>query len=183
MLSQETKIKYISLYVMNINSLIHHMTTGVEPPQFESGAMEPNTPSRSRVDDHLASYATWQTSLPINAQSSFLSSSSSHLSFCTTAFSIAIMRYHISLVTLWITATVSQTYPECTAELARTDDCAAVINANACYNKFRWNSQTLTCIDGTDNTQKAKMVFALSLELNDMGLLIENSRCVNAVHV
>ena len=52
----------------------------------------------------------------------------------------------------------AQTYPECTMELARTDDCAAVINANACYNKFRWNAQTLTCIDGTDNAAKQKMV-------------------------
>lgn len=52
----------------------------------------------------------------------------------------------------------AQTYRECTAEVARTDDCAAVINANACYNKFRWNSQTLTCIDGDDNAVKQKQV-------------------------
>ncbi|KAF2821510.1 hypothetical protein CC86DRAFT_247715, partial [Ophiobolus disseminans] len=52
----------------------------------------------------------------------------------------------------------AQTFPECTKEVARTDDCAAVINANACYNKFRWNAQTLTCIDGTDNATKQKMV-------------------------
>lgn len=43
-------------------------------------------------------------------------------------------------------------------EAARSDDCAAVINANACYNKFKWNAQTLTCIDGTDNAVKAKKV-------------------------
>jgi hypothetical protein len=54
--------------------------------------------------------------------------------------------------------TAAQTYPECTIDLARSDDCAAVINANACYNKFRWNAQTLTCIDGTDNAVKAKKV-------------------------
>ncbi|KAF2262421.1 hypothetical protein CC78DRAFT_467910 [Lojkania enalia] len=46
---------------------------------------------------------------------------------------------------------------ECTMELARTDDCAAVINANACYNQFRFrNSQTLQCVDGTDNADRAR---------------------------
>jgi hypothetical protein len=52
----------------------------------------------------------------------------------------------------------AQSYPECTAEVARSDDCAAVINANACYNKFRWNAQTLTCIDGNDTAVKQKKV-------------------------
>ncbi|KAL7776181.1 hypothetical protein CFE70_006594, partial [Pyrenophora teres f. teres 0-1] len=55
-----------------------------------------------------------------------------------------------------ITIVFAQIYPECTAEVAQTDDCAAVINANACYNKFRWNSQTLTCIDGDNNTVKQR---------------------------
>ncbi|CAE7187277.1 hypothetical protein PTTW11_07118 [Pyrenophora teres f. teres] len=57
-----------------------------------------------------------------------------------------------------ITIVFAQIYPECTAEVAQTDDCAAVINANACYNKFRWNSQTLTCIDGDNNTVKQRQV-------------------------
>jgi hypothetical protein len=68
---------------------------------------------------------------------------------------------HISFPTvflLFLTLTTAQTYPECTMDLARSDDCAAVINANACYNKFRWNAQTLTCIDGTDNAVKTKKV-------------------------
>ncbi|KAF2729403.1 hypothetical protein EJ04DRAFT_537867 [Polyplosphaeria fusca] len=47
---------------------------------------------------------------------------------------------------------------ECTRELVETDDCAAVIDANACYNKFRWNAQTLTCIDGTDTKDKQRKV-------------------------
>jgi hypothetical protein len=59
---------------------------------------------------------------------------------------------------LTFTSVRAQSYPECTAEVARSDDCAAVINANACYNKFRWNAQTLTCIDGTDTAVKQKMV-------------------------
>jgi hypothetical protein len=68
---------------------------------------------------------------------------------------------HISLPLiniLLLPFTSAQIYPECTMEAARSDDCAAVINANACYNKFRWNAQTLTCIDGTDNAVKAKKV-------------------------
>lgn len=52
----------------------------------------------------------------------------------------------------------AQTYPECTFDVARSDDCAAVINANACYNKFRWNAQTLTCIDGDNDAEKKRKV-------------------------
>lgn len=63
----------------------------------------------------------------------------------------------------------AQTYPECTAEVARSDDCAAVINANACYNKFRWNAQTLTCIDGNDNAVKQKKVSHSTADDGDCG--------------
>lgn len=62
------------------------------------------------------------------------------------------------VLTVFLTATFAQTYPECTAELVRTDECTSVIDANACYNKFRWNAQTLTCIDGKDTATKQKMV-------------------------
>jgi hypothetical protein len=67
---------------------------------------------------------------------------------------------HVSYLVIAIASglAAAQTYPPCTMEAARSDDCAAVINANACYNKFRWNAQTLTCIDGTDNAVKAKKV-------------------------
>jgi hypothetical protein len=51
-------------------------------------------------------------------------------------------------------------------EAARSDDCAAVINANACYNKFKWNAQTLTCIDGTDSAVKAKKVCLISTTIH-----------------
>lgn len=68
------------------------------------------------------------------------------------------MRVSLALTSLFIAFSIAQTFPECTMEVARTDDCAAVINANACYNKFKWNAQTLTCIDGTDNATKQKMV-------------------------
>lgn len=68
------------------------------------------------------------------------------------------MRLSFAVAPVLFALAAAQAYPECTMELARTDDCAAVINANACYNKFRWNAQTLTCIDGTDNVAKQKKV-------------------------
>jgi hypothetical protein len=68
------------------------------------------------------------------------------------------MHMSFAITALLLAFSSAQTYPECTRELVRSDDCAAVIDANACYNKFRWNAQTLTCIDGTDNAVKAKKV-------------------------
>ncbi|KAF1847610.1 uncharacterized protein K460DRAFT_332790 [Cucurbitaria berberidis CBS 394.84] len=68
------------------------------------------------------------------------------------------MKLCLHFFTLFCALSYAQTYPECTKEVARSDDCAAVINANACYNKFRFNAQTLTCIDGTDNAVKQKKV-------------------------
>ena len=40
----------------------------------------------------------------------------------------------------------------------KDDDCADVINPNACYNQFRFNAQTLQCIDGKDNADRARKV-------------------------
>ena len=68
------------------------------------------------------------------------------------------MKLSLNLAVLFFALSYAQTYPECTAEVARSDACAAVINANACYNKFRFNAQTLTCIDGTDDAVKKKQV-------------------------
>lgn len=82
------------------------------------------------------------------------------------------MKLLLYITPLLFTLAHSQTYPECTAEVARTDDCAAVINANACYNKFRFrDAQTLTCIDGTDTAKKQKQVGYLSR------LCIDRWRC------
>jgi hypothetical protein len=68
------------------------------------------------------------------------------------------MKLYLPLLAIFFGIASAQSYPECTAEKARSDDCAAVINANACYNKFRWNAQTLTCIDGNDTAVKQKKV-------------------------
>jgi hypothetical protein len=52
----------------------------------------------------------------------------------------------------------NQEFPECTRELLRTDDCAAVVNPSACYNQFRWNTRTLGCIDGLNDAERKKRV-------------------------
>jgi len=71
------------------------------------------------------------------------------------------MKLSLGFVTLWLAVVLAQQgqYPLCTRELAATDDCADVINPNACYNQFRFrNAQTLACIDGTDNNDRIRKV-------------------------
>lgn len=64
------------------------------------------------------------------------------------------------LLAIWMTLAFGQAqqYPVCTADLVKTDDCADVINPAACYNQFRWNARTLTCIDGADNKERQRKV-------------------------
>ncbi|KAK4460642.1 hypothetical protein QBC42DRAFT_180435 [Cladorrhinum samala] len=45
---------------------------------------------------------------------------------------------------------------ECTREVAASDECADVINPAACYNQFRWNSRTLSCIDATSDAERKR---------------------------
>ncbi|KAF2462721.1 uncharacterized protein BDR25DRAFT_247842 [Lindgomyces ingoldianus] len=67
------------------------------------------------------------------------------------------MKLSLGIIALWFAIAHGQNAAECTRELARTDDCAAVIDANACYNQNRFNNaQTLQCIDGKDNADRAK---------------------------
>ncbi|KAI1760252.1 hypothetical protein GGR53DRAFT_94957 [Hypoxylon sp. FL1150] len=67
------------------------------------------------------------------------------------------MKLSLAFFLFWAGIALGQQFPECTRELAATDECAAVIDANACYNQFGFRSnQTLTCIDGTSNDDRAK---------------------------
>ncbi|KAK3356540.1 hypothetical protein B0T25DRAFT_497152 [Lasiosphaeria hispida] len=67
------------------------------------------------------------------------------------------MKLPLGLIALWLAMALGQQETECTRELARTDDCADVINPNACYNQFRFrDAQTLTCIDGKDTADRAR---------------------------
>jgi hypothetical protein len=62
------------------------------------------------------------------------------------------------LIALCFTMVLCQEFPECTKELLRTDDCADVINPAACYNQFRWNTRTLQCIDGANDSERRRKV-------------------------
>ena len=68
----------------------------------------------------------------------------------------------VGLIALFVPAVLGQTYPVCTRTLLRTDECAAVVNPSACYNQFRWNTRTLQCIDGTDDTERKARVSGMS---------------------
>lgn len=101
------------------------------------------------------------------ALSSFTSADrQSHLSRVDSAqpsfiHSLATMKLPGILV-LSLAAQVLGQAQTCTQEMIASDDCTAVIDANACYNEFRWNAQTLQCIDGKDNADRQRKVKAFS---------------------
>ncbi|ELQ43576.1 hypothetical protein OOU_Y34scaffold00142g3 [Pyricularia oryzae Y34] len=66
------------------------------------------------------------------------------------------MKPLVIIAGLCATTITAQQYPECTSDLVRTDDCADVINPAACYNQFRWNARTLTCIEGIDDADRKR---------------------------
>ncbi|KAF2647951.1 hypothetical protein K491DRAFT_613717 [Lophiostoma macrostomum CBS 122681] len=67
------------------------------------------------------------------------------------------MKLSVALLSLFTAVALGQGQT-CTAELVQSDDCASVIDANACYNQNRFakGNGTLGCIDGTDNNDKAR---------------------------
>jgi hypothetical protein len=66
------------------------------------------------------------------------------------------MKLSAMLAVLSAALSLGQTAQTCTQDMIASDDCAAVIDANACYNEYRWNTQTLQCIDGKDNTDRQR---------------------------
>ncbi|ORY03932.1 hypothetical protein BCR34DRAFT_491984 [Clohesyomyces aquaticus] len=69
------------------------------------------------------------------------------------------MKASISIIAVLLTMALGQTttFPVCTRELLRTDECASVVDANACYNQDRFKSaRTLACIDGTSDADRTK---------------------------
>jgi hypothetical protein len=69
------------------------------------------------------------------------------------------MKASLALIALWLAMAAGQTVPACSADLVRSDDCTDVIDANACYNEFRWSgTQSLQCIGGANNTERARKV-------------------------
>ena len=68
------------------------------------------------------------------------------------------MKLSLAIIAMWLVMVFGQR-TDCPKELAQTDDCADVINANACYNQFRFNgAQTLTCVGGKDAKDKQRKV-------------------------
>ncbi|PVI01264.1 hypothetical protein DM02DRAFT_525381 [Periconia macrospinosa] len=50
-------------------------------------------------------------------------------------------------------------FPECTRALAQTENCLAVINANACYNQFKFSgATTLQCVDGKNDADRKQKI-------------------------
>ncbi|KAF2272862.1 uncharacterized protein EI97DRAFT_384971 [Westerdykella ornata] len=66
------------------------------------------------------------------------------------------MRFSLILAFLSAAMVFGQRYEVCTREVAKTDECLEVINANACYNKLQFrNNQTLSCINGANDNERA----------------------------
>ncbi|KAI1498915.1 hypothetical protein F5X99DRAFT_411618 [Biscogniauxia marginata] len=92
------------------------------------------------------------------------------------------MKSALAFAFLWAAIALGQDVPECTRELAATDDCADVINANACYNQFRFTSpRTLTCIGGTDDADRIRKASHTFKWCQRADMLRNSSRHVNAV--
>ncbi|KAK3686220.1 hypothetical protein B0T22DRAFT_483117 [Podospora appendiculata] len=67
------------------------------------------------------------------------------------------MKLPLALMTICLAMALGQQVDDCPIALLRTDDCADVINPNACYNEFRFTSaRTLQCIDGKDDKDRAR---------------------------
>jgi hypothetical protein len=68
------------------------------------------------------------------------------------------MKFSLGLLAIWVAMALGQAGQECTREMIKTDDCLDVINANACYNQFRFRAgkQTLQCIHGENDTERAQ---------------------------
>ncbi|CAI4220172.1 unnamed protein product [Parascedosporium putredinis] len=67
------------------------------------------------------------------------------------------MKFSLGVLSILLATVAAQTEQVCTQELVKDVDCADVINPTACYNMFRFrNAQTLSCIEGTDNADRAR---------------------------
>jgi len=67
------------------------------------------------------------------------------------------MKLSFGFLAIWVTMTFAQVGTDCPDELMQSEDCYEVMSPIACYNQFRWNQQTLTCINGSDAEKKAKV--------------------------
>ena len=78
------------------------------------------------------------------------------------------MKLQFGFLAMWLASlALAQTGQmlDCTEDVIQSEECAEVISPIACYNQFRWNQQTLTCIEGTDAEKRLKVSLSLSLIL------------------
>ncbi len=68
------------------------------------------------------------------------------------------MRIPLALlsIALWVATARAQQATTCTSDLVVTDDCTDVMNPIACYNQYRWNARTLSCIEGANDTERKR---------------------------
>jgi hypothetical protein len=77
------------------------------------------------------------------------------------------MKLQFGFLAMWLTLALAQTGQmlDCTEDVIQSEECAEVISPIACYNQFRWNQQTLTCIEGTDAEKRMKVCCSYFLSL------------------
>jgi hypothetical protein len=68
------------------------------------------------------------------------------------------MKLQLSTLALWVFTIHAQSSAVCTNDLATSDDCTDVLNPIACYNQYRWNTRTLSCIEGKDDADRKRKV-------------------------
>lgn len=68
------------------------------------------------------------------------------------------MKLPLTIVTLWLAMVYAQQAAVCDNDLATSDDCTDVLNPIACYNQYRWNTRTLSCIEGKDDADRKRKV-------------------------
>lgn len=68
------------------------------------------------------------------------------------------MRIPLALlsIAIWVATARAQQATTCTSDLVVTDDCTDVMNPIACYNQYRWNARTLSCIEGANDTERKR---------------------------
>jgi hypothetical protein len=73
------------------------------------------------------------------------------------------MKLSAALMAVWVAMALGQSNQmlDCTEDVLESPECYEVIQPVACYNQFRWNTQTFTCINGSDAEKKAKVSFTV----------------------
>jgi hypothetical protein len=88
-------------------------------------------------------------------------------------------------IAVWFVKVYGQQATDCPADLVVTDDCTDVMNPIACYNQYRWNTRTLSCIEGANDTERKRKVRRLAhqrkaaknVEVADLTFWLQACKC------